>query len=458
MLADYERTVEAGELVFMDVDDLADIADYYQQQGRYDDAQRVLERVQELDPDSIVALDYMTHQAINEGDFESAEQYLDRMDDHDAPEYTYCRAEIWIAQQQVDKADDYLRRSLKEVPAEEYQDFVLDTVNLYTDYGYNEKAMEWMMRARQENTDDFKELMARTLFGLGKYDDSERIFNELIDRHPFQKRYWNALASTQFMKEDYNAAVSSSEYAIAIDPGDAEGLLAKANGLYQLENYEEALDYYRRYSEKMPDDEFGLLHQGCCLINLARNEEALEVLQRAVDTAPDDSPYLAEIYQEIAFAYSEQGQPESALYYIDQTEAAGYNAADAEVLRGHILLSHDRLQEAESAFQQAVQLSTDREQTVVRIIVSIYDNHYVETAYKMFQNFFSNIAGDDCRVGYAYMALCCYDLQKSDEFLSYLKEACERNPHEARTVLGHLFPADVKAADYYQYMIDKMKQ
>jgi len=127
-------------------------------------------------------------------------------------------------------------------------------------------------------------------------------------------------------------------------------------------------------------------------------------------------------------------------------------------LRGHILLSHDRLQEAESAFQQAVQLSTDREQTVVRIIVSIYDNHYVETAYKMFQNFFSNIAGDDCRVGYAYMALCCYDLQKSDEFLSYLKEACERNPHEARTVLGHLFPADVKAADYYQYMIDKMKQ
>ena len=25
-----------------------------------------------------------------------------------------------------------------------------------------------------ENTDDFKELMARTLFGLGKYEDSER--------------------------------------------------------------------------------------------------------------------------------------------------------------------------------------------------------------------------------------------------------------------------------------------
>ena len=29
MLADYERTVQSGLLVFMDVDDLADIAEYY---------------------------------------------------------------------------------------------------------------------------------------------------------------------------------------------------------------------------------------------------------------------------------------------------------------------------------------------------------------------------------------------------------------------------------------------
>ena len=40
-------------------------------------------------------------------------------------------------------------------------------------------------------------------------------------------------------------SVTSSEYAIAIDPEDAEGLLAKANGLFRLENFEEALKYYK---------------------------------------------------------------------------------------------------------------------------------------------------------------------------------------------------------------------
>ena len=320
MLEDYERTVKAGQPVFMDADDLADIADYYQEEGRYDDAQMAVDRALELQPDSVVALNYKIHNAIDQGDFDSAEGFLDRIIDRDLPEYTYCRAEIWIAQDEVEKADEYLRREFEECPPEESQDFVLDVVNLYTDYGYSEKAMEWMMRAKQENTEDFKELMGRTLFGLGKYDDSERIFNELLDRNPFQKRYWNALASTQFMKEDYSGSVTSSEYAIAIDPEDAEGLLAKANGLFRLENFEEALEYYKRYSEKEPDDEFGLLHQGTCLINLGRNEEAVELLLEAEAIAPEDSPYLVEIYQELGFAYSELKMPETALYYIDQTE------------------------------------------------------------------------------------------------------------------------------------------
>ena len=210
MLEDYERTVRSGQPVFMDADDLADIADYYQQEERYDEAQQAVDRALELQPDSVVALNYQIHNAIDQGDFEAAEDYLSQIIDHQLPEYIYCRAEIWIAQEEVDKADEYLLQEFQECPPDECQDYVLDVVNLYTDYNYNEKALEWMMRAKQENTEDFKELMGRTLFGLGKYDDSERIFNELIDRNPFQKRYWNALASTQYMKEDYGAAVTAA--------------------------------------------------------------------------------------------------------------------------------------------------------------------------------------------------------------------------------------------------------
>ena len=285
LLEEYEQAAESGQPIFMDADDLADIADYYQQKGRFDEAQQVLERVVELQPDSVVALNYQIHNAIGNENYEEAEYYLEQITDKELPEYIYCRAEIWIAQDEIEKADNYLRECFMEVPPEEYQDYVLDVVNLYTDYGYSENALEWMMRAKQDGSDDFKEMMGRTLFGLGKYDDSERIFNDLLDKDPFQKRYWNALANTQFMKEDYSASVTSSEYAIAIDPNDAEGILVKANALFKLENYEDALKFFERYTEKEPDDEFGLLHQGTCLINLGRYEEAAERLKQH-PTAP----------------------------------------------------------------------------------------------------------------------------------------------------------------------------
>lgn len=457
ILRSYEAAVSSGQSVYMDVDDLADIADYYQMKGMYDEAHEAIELAYGLDPTATSVLTYKIHEALSNNNVETAEEYLGKMLDRESPEYVYCKTEILIVKKQIDEADRYLREQYVEVPPDELQDFVLDAANIYSDYGYNEKAMEWMMRARPDNTEDFKELMAHTLLGLGKYKDSERILNELIDDNPFQKRYWNALASAQFMNEDYSASVTSSEYAIAIDPEDPEAIVAKANGLYQLENFEESLKYYERYSDKVPDDEFGFLHQGTCLINLGRYEEALERLQEAERIAPPDSYYLTEIYQETAFTYSELKQPDVALSYIDKTDTLDCDHIDMQVIKGHILLANDRIDKAELMFKKAIFDSGNAPRTLLRIIVSLYDNHYVNATYKMFHKFFKYV-GNEWNEGYSYMALCCWDMKRFPEFLNYLKMACEKNPSEARLVLARLFPEDMKPEKYYDYMLERLKE
>ena len=40
----------------------------------------------------------------------------------------------------------------------------------------------------------------------------------------------------------------------------------------------------------------------------------------------------------------------------------------------------------------------------------------------------------------------------------YLKEACRRNPQEAKTVLAHLFPQDLKPENYYEFMVKELKK
>ncbi len=455
MLDDYERTVADGQLVFMDVDDLADIAEYYQLHERYDDAQRAIDRAIELQPDSIIALNYKAHEAIGNGDYQAAKDYLERMDDKQAPEYIYSRAEIMMAQGMTDEADQYLLDCVKDLPRDEYQDYVIDIANLWTEYGNSEKGMEWMLRAHPEETEDFKELMARTYFGIGAYDDSERLFNELLDKNPFQKRYWNALASTQYMKEDYSGAITSSEYAIAIDPDDPDALLAKANALNSLSNNEEAIKYYDRYLAKIPDDEFALLNAGSCLVNVGKYEEAIVKLQKAEELAATDSQYLADIYQELAFAYSELHKPETALFYIDKTLSMDCNQNEMLVIRGHILLSNNFNDEAEQSYKQAISQSGYDPHIILRAAISIYDNQYVTTAYSMLTQLLDTVS-DDWNRGYSYMALCCHDLGRHKEYLHYLEEACRRNPEEAKGALGFLFPEGMSPSDYYQYELNRL--
>lgn len=455
MLSEYETAVNTGQPVFMDADELAEIADYYQMQGQMEEAEAAIRLALSLSPGAIAPLTYRIHESLYHGDVEAAKHYLSQITETDEPDYVYDQAEVMLAEGKVDEADSFLREKFKTVPPDEYQDYVVDVASLYQDWGVSEKAMEWMGRAKPENTPEFKELMAHALFGLGKYKDSEKLFNELIDTDPFQKRYWNALASAQFMNEDYTNAIQSSEYAIAIDPSDAEGLISKANGLYRLGNYSEALKYYERYAEQVPDDEFCWMHQGTCLINLDRNDEAIERLEEASEIAPTDSPCLPDIYQELAFAYNEKGETDKALAYLNKTDELDCDHIQLTVIKGHIMLSAGRIEEAEDFFRQAVSQSDNAPQTLMRIIVSLYDNKYVEASYKMFQKFFK-IVDKDYDEGYAYMALCCYDLKKYDEFLKYLKIACQRNPKECRLVLSHLFPSDMAPEQYYEYIQKKM--
>jgi tetratricopeptide (TPR) repeat protein len=457
LLSEYEQAVNTGQPVFMDADELAEIADYYQMEGQADEAESAIRLALSLSPGAIAPLTYRIHEALYNGDVPLAKSYLSQIIETDEPDYIYNQAEILIAENRIEEADDYLRQEFRNVPPDEYQDYVVDVATIYSDYGISDKAMEWLSRSKPENTPDFKELMARTLFGLGKYKDSEKLFNELIDTDPYQKRYWNALASAQFMSEDYSSSVESSEYAIAIDPEDPEGLISKANGLYRLGNYEEALDYYRRYSEREPDDEFAIMHQGTCLINIGCVDEAIDTLRKALDTAPDDSPYLADIYQELAFAHSEAGDSDAAIAYLDKTDELECDHVQLLVVKGHILLSAGRIEEAEEQFRQAVLQSGNAPQTLLRIIVSLYDNKYIEASYNMFLKFF-DIVEADYPEGYAYMALCCYDMKRHDEFLHYLKTACERNPRECRLVLGHLFPDDIAPENYYEYISNKIRQ
>ena len=456
ILESFEQASDSGGSIFLDADDLADIADYYHYIGNHEAAEEAIGQALSMFPTATAPLIYKAREALEYEDVEGAEAYLEQMDDKESPDYHYMQAELLIAQDKIEDADLLLRDYFKTVPANEYNDYVMDVANIYLDYGVTDKAYEWSMRSSGNNSEDFKELMGNILLGLGNFEDSQRIFNELIDKNPYSTRYWNSLANAQYMNEDYGSSIDSSEYAIAIDPTDPESLVTKANSLLRLNNFEEALKYFERYAEVAGEDAFSELNKGICLLSTNRPEEALEHLKKAEELSNQESEYLAQIYQETAFTYSALHDVDKAIEALEKTSELPCNHADMEVLKGHILLENEKMEEATNAFKKALLKSDSSPEIMIRILVSLYDNHLVQAAYAIFKRFYKTIVDEDYQNGHAYMALCCWDLKKDQEFLDYLKLSCERNPQEARLVLGNLFPEKMKVEDYYNYMKEKL--
>lgn len=451
ILAEYEESEKTGQPVFLDADELTDIAEYYHSRGQLDRAVGVIDFATQLHPGATAPLIFKARVALLKQDNpELAEQIAEEIADKADLDYYYIKAEIMIAEDHVEEADSYLEDKMLVIDDDDREDYILDVVALYCDYELMDKANAWLQRAEETDTLDYKELMGRILMGKGKYAESERLFNELLDQNPYSTLYWNHLASSQLMNNHLQDAITSSEYSIAINPEGDEALLNKANALYNLGNYEQALDYYERFTRLRPDEDTGEMYQGITLLSMNRLEEAVEHLKKAERLSTDASPNHVEICQELAFTLSRLHHMDEALMYVGMTDTLVCDHQEMMVLRGHVYLENGMHEEAQHCFSQAVNESEASPHIYLRIAISVYDNGYSRLAFKMFTILFNSV-GDDWNEGYSYLALCCKDMGRRKDYLKYLSKACEVNPTEARSVLGEYFPPEMPPEEYYNY-------
>lgn len=441
----------------LDADELTDVADYYSYIGKEDEAQAAVQLAFRMFPDAIAPLSFMAHDALTARDIEKAKSLVERIPDKSDVEYKLLTVELHVVQGQIDQAENLLNQLLAEVDDDDrLDDLVIDAANIYLSYNLADKAEKWLDRDKDCPLAEYKELRAKVLLNKGMYKESIAIFNELIDQDPYAKKYWNALATAQFMTGDYEEAANSSGFTLAIDPDSPEGLFTKGNCLYHMDRYDEALTCYEHYARLVPDDELGYLNAGTCMVNTGQYEKSIGQFEKALNAAPPDSDQLPLIYQEMAHAYCALQDYDKAMECVDLAEKLSNDPADIIVLRGHLLLCKGMFKAAMKSFSNAVCVANADPNILLRIIVSLYDNDYVRLSYKLFKQLF-DMKHPGFNSGYSYMAICCHDMNNQEEFLHYVKLAAESNPREARIVLGKLFPEGMDPKDYFEYAKKKLE-
>lgn len=450
----YENAQASGTSVYLEPDDLTDIAEYYHILGNIDACKNTVEYAIKMFPGATMPLVFRSRVALlMEHDVALAEEYAEMIDDKADLEYLYLKAEIMIVDDRAEEAETFLRDAYEELEDDEDKaDFLIDVANLYADYELMEYAQQWLSLSEEYDSTDYKELQGRIAMGLGDYEESNRIYNELIDRNPYSFTYWNQLASSQLLHNEIMESIQSSEFALAINPDDEDATLNKANGLFNLGNFEEACKYYERFTKISPNSEVGEMFLGISLINLNRTEEGVEHLKKAESLADAFSEYLHDIYVELAYSLTALGKHEDAMEYIEKiSQLDDCDPYETDVLKGNVHLQKGETAEAMKCFQHAVTASNGSPRVILRIGICIYDNGYYSLAYDVFHLLLDD-ASDEWKDGWSYLALCCMLLSRKDEFVYAVRKACQQNPVEAKMVLGEIFPENLSPDDYVNYL------
>lgn len=105
------------------------------------------------------------------------------------------------------------------------------------------------------------------------------LFEELTMLEPFTLDFWLRLATVQLNRDDYENALSSAEYALAIDPDSMMGLRIKGAALYRLDRGHEAVaEIYSRIVASPEAEDTDVSTLAAALMECGRQDEAVEML------------------------------------------------------------------------------------------------------------------------------------------------------------------------------------
>ncbi len=452
-LKKYEAARSAGSSIYLEPDELTEIAEHYHLHGRLSEALEAVDLAITMFPGSTQPLAFRARVAILiDKDLRQAQQWIEQIADKTDLDFYYIMAEVMIADMRVDEANEYLHHKENDIEEDDLEDYYLDVATLFADYSYADISEEWLRKCSLTEDPQYRDLQGRIALASGQFNTSEEIFNKLIDEDPFNTDYWNTIATAQSQQGNISAAIESCDYALAIDPTNADALINKANILAMDGNHTEAVRLYKKFHALQPYSESADMGIAAVLASQNRFQEALSHLCEAERLASASSPNKLEIIRQQCMLNAQLGKHAEALANIQKMDAIpGHNSAENNVLRGYIYLLENQTDNAHIWFTRAMEASGHDIRIQALIAYSTYECGYTQFAHDLFRKIMDGQLSKHIPEGWSFLALCDIDLGLRQEFLSDLHQAVLQGSKNSYSFLSSIFPVDLPFECYEKY-------
>ena len=167
-LRTYEEAMQQNQPIYMDADDLTDIAEYYMVNDQEPMANKAIALAVSLHPDSVDPQVFLSRQEMFHNRIERAHQICDAIPDQDDREVHLLRAELFIREEMLEKADEVINQACEKL-VEEKDRFFYDAASIFMDYMQWGYALKWCNKLRTEypRFRGVTEMEAEIRMGLG---------------------------------------------------------------------------------------------------------------------------------------------------------------------------------------------------------------------------------------------------------------------------------------------------
>ena len=180
LITNYEAAKAKEQQIYLDGDQLADIADWYATERKFDEAQEVITYGLHLHPGSTDLLIEQAYLYLDTQKLQKAKKVAATITEEYEPDVKMLKAELLLNEGKLEEAQELLN-SIED--ADELVTLT-DIVYLFLDLGYPENARKRLEKGkkRYDEGQDYLALTADYLFDTHQHEAAAKAYNKLIDK------------------------------------------------------------------------------------------------------------------------------------------------------------------------------------------------------------------------------------------------------------------------------------
>ncbi|MDR1348978.1 MAG: tetratricopeptide repeat protein [Prevotellaceae bacterium] len=427
------KQYENNKQHYFELDEFIAISDYYMLNSNYKNALAVNSVAETFYPSSFELKIIKADLYIRSNEFGKAEKIIKTIEHNSntIPDIYVLKGEICIKKNQYESAEKLFDKAIKLSDDKDFTiEIICDFLMLTNQMLLAKKYLEFASDTILDFNADLMYRLAKCYEYESEYHKTLAIYEKMVEKDPFDENIWNELGCIHMLLSDYENAVKSFDFRLAVSNADAtETLINKAECISMLGRYDEAINIYSKIlkAEKENTD---------AMFGIAKCYERKEIYGKAekiyLDIVSLNSNCI-DAYFGLASIYSAKGEFEMAEQFMHKALNNNEIIPAFFIQMCKIQLQLDKIEEAKQTIKKVISTDFCRHDyhawLLYAEIIAIDDIeeaiNVLEAKYN--EDFYS--VGEVCY----HLAYYNFIIDNIPQCIIYMERALERNPDMMKT-------------------------